>query len=163
MHVAHEGTIYCADGKTIAVLSAETGQVRWRQPTLLCDIRDVFVAGGSLWIGGFKPFQGRSSGKRGPAWGPYFATQRDLKTGEVLRHVEPENPSHHHRCYRNKATDRYLLAGRRGTEFIDLDSGHWEPNHWVRGGCIYGVMPRPTCCRGPPKYRGSHRHRNRRH
>lgn len=47
----------------------------------------------------------------------------------------------HHRCYPAKATENYILTGRNGTEYIDVKSGHWEPNHWVRGGCIYGVMP----------------------
>jgi outer membrane protein assembly factor BamB len=97
----------------------------------------VFVAGGSLWLGGFKPFPK----KRGPSWGPYFATQRDLATGEMLMHVEPENPGHHHRCYFNKATDRYILAGRRGTELIDLASGEVLWHSWARGACKYGVMP----------------------
>ena len=96
----------------------------------------------SVWLGGFKPWQGRGPGtKRGPAWGPYFVTQRDLATGETLRHIEPDNPGHHHRCYRNKATDRYILAGRRGTEFIDLESGDVRWHSWARGVCKYGVMP----------------------
>jgi outer membrane protein assembly factor BamB len=104
---------------------------------MLIQIRDLFAAGGSLWAGGFKPFPT----KRGPSWGPYFATQLDLTTGEMLMHVEPDNPSHHHRCYQNKATDRYILGGRRGTEFIDLKSGEVLWNSWARGVCKYGVMP----------------------
>jgi outer membrane protein assembly factor BamB len=88
-------------------------------------------------MGGFKPFPQ----KRGPAWGPYFATQRDLASGSLLMHVEPDNPGHHHRCYRNKATDSYILGGRRGTEFIDLKSGEVLWNSWARGVCKYGVMP----------------------
>ena len=28
----------------------------------------------------------------------------------------------HHRCYRDRATVRYLLAGRTGVEFIDVQS-----------------------------------------
>ncbi len=145
-----DGSIYCADGKTVAALSAETGKTRWTQDVLLCDIRDAFVAGGSLWLGGFKPWQGRESGRRGPAWGPYFATQRDPATGKVLMHVEPENPGHHHRCYQNKATDRYILGGRRGTEFIDLASGEVLWNSWARGVCRYGVMPSNGLLYVPP-------------
>ncbi len=141
LRMVFDGTVYCAGGETVAALSAENGKLRWEQTPLLCDVRDAFVAGGALWLGGFKPYQGRRSGKRGPAWGPYFATKRDLATGEVRLHVEPENPGHHHRCYRNKATDRYILGGRRGTEFIDLDSGEVLWNSWARGVCRYGVMP----------------------
>ena len=131
------GSVFCAGGKTVAALSAESGKTLWTQTPLLTEIRDTFVAGGALWLGGFKPFPT----KRGPSWGPYFATRRDLDSGEVLMHVEPENPSHHHRCYQNKATDRYILGGRRGTEFIDLESGEVLWNSWARGVCKYGVMP----------------------
>jgi len=137
LHMVHGGSLYYCDGPTVTALSAETGKMRWTQPTLLTEVRDVFVAGGSLWVGGFKPFPA----KRGPSWGPYFATQCDLATGKVLKHVEPDNPGHHHRCYSNKATDRYILGGRRGTEFIDLESGDVLWNSWARGVCRYGVMP----------------------
>jgi len=150
LRLVWDGSVFCANGDTVAALSAENGRTRWEQTPLLCDIRDVFVAGGSLWLGGFKPWQGRRQGKRGPAWGPYFATQRDLATGKMIRHVEPENPGHHHRCYLNKATDRYILAGRRGTEFIDLASGEVLWNSWARGVCKYGVMPCNGLLYAPP-------------
>jgi len=139
-------SVFCADGKAIVALSAERGETRWRQVPSVTQIRDVFVAGGSLWVGGFKPIEG----KRGPSWGPYFATQRDLATGKMLMHVEPENPGHHHRCYSNKATDRYILGGRRGTEFIDLKSGEVLWNSWARGVCRYGIMPCNGLLYAPP-------------
>ncbi len=137
MRMVGNGSVFCGDGKAVTVLSAQTGETQWARAASLTEIRDMFVAGGSLWVGGFKPFPT----KRGPSWGPYFATQRDLTTGEILMHVEPENPSHHHRCYSNKATDRYILGGRRGTEFIDLKSGEVLWHSWARGVCKYGVMP----------------------
>jgi len=146
----HGDRVVCADAKTVTVLAADTGKRLWVEPTTLCQLRDVFVAGGSLWIGGFKPWQGRSSGKRGPAWGPYFATQRNLETGKILSRVEPECPGHHHRCWRNKATDRYILGGRRGVEFIDLATGDYLWHSWVRGVCRYGVMPSNGLLYAPP-------------
>jgi len=146
LRLAYEGNLVCANGRTVSLLDARTGQARWSQPASLVSIRDVFVVGGSLWLGGFKPFRA----KRGPSWGPYFATQRDLATGKILKQIEPENPSHHHRCYLNKATDRYILAGRRGVEFIDLDSGEVLWHSWVRGVCRYGVMPANGLLYAPP-------------
>jgi len=146
MRMVSNDSVFCADGKTVTVLSAQTGQTRWTRAASLTEIRDVFVASGSLWVGGFKPFPT----KRGPSWGPYFATQRNLTTGEILMHVEPENPSHHHRCYSNKATDRYILGGRRGTEFIDLKSGEVLWHSWARGTCKYGVMPSNGLLYTPP-------------
>jgi len=146
LRVVCDGKVVCADGRTVTALSAETGESLWTQPASLTDIRDVFVAGGSLWVGGFKPCEG----KRGPSWGPYFATQRDLATGKTLMHIEPENPGHHHRCWPNKATERYILAGRRGVEFIDLNSGDVLWHSWVRGVCKYGVMPCNGLLYAPP-------------
>ncbi len=141
-----DGNVICAGGRTVTALSAETGRAVWTQRALLTDIRDAFVVKGSLWLGGFKPIEG----KRGPAWGPYFVTQRDLATGKVLMRIEPENPGHHHRCWRNKATERYILGGRRGVEYIDLQTGDVLWHSWVRGVCKYGVMPCNGLLYAPP-------------
>jgi outer membrane protein assembly factor BamB len=67
----------------------------------------------------------------------------DPFTGEKKREFPPDVFVNwfHHRCYPCKATGKYILAARNGTEYIDLDSERWKPHHWVRGGCIYGVMP----------------------
>jgi len=151
MRVVCDSCVVCADRQTVTALSAETGRTLWTQPASLCQIRDMFVINGSLWVGGFKPWKGRGPGRRrGPAWGPYFATQRDLATGKILKHIEPENPGHHHRCWRNKATERYILGGRRGVEFIDLRTGDVLWHSWVRGVCRYGVMPCNGLLYAPP-------------
>jgi len=146
LRLVSDDSVFCANGATIAALSVDTGETRWRQVPAVTEIRDVFIAGGSLWVGGFKPIEG----KRGPSWGPYFATQREPATGKMLMHVEPENPGHHHRCYANKATDRYIFGGRRGTELIDLESGEVLWNSWVRGVCKYGIMPCNGLLYAPP-------------
>ena len=149
LRLVYDGCVVCANGQTVTALAADSGETRWTRDASLCNIRDAFVAGGALWLGGFKPYD---TGRRhtGPVWGPYFATKRDLSTGEMLMHVEPENPGHHHRCYLNKATDRYILGGRRGTEFIDLASGEVLWHSWARGVCRYGVMPCNGLLYAPP-------------
>jgi outer membrane protein assembly factor BamB len=146
MRFVHDGSIVCIGGGKVILRSAKTGKAKWSQQMLLTDVRDAFIAGGSVWLGGFKPIKG----KRGPSWGPYFATQRDMATGKVLMHIEPENPSHHHRCYYNKATDKYILAGRRGIEFFDLETGEVRWHSWVRGVCKYGIMPANGLVYAPP-------------
>jgi len=146
LRLAAAGRVVCTAGSNVVVLSADTGKTAWRQKSLLTDIRDVFIAGGSLWLGGFKPIEG----KRGPSWGPYFASERDMESGKLLKHIEPANPGHHHRCWQNKATDKYILAGRRGVEFIDLESGRVLWNSWVRGVCRYGIMPCNGLLYAPP-------------
>jgi len=146
LRVVCDDSVICASGRTVTALSAETGKTLWSRPGLLTDIRDAFVINGSLWLGGFKPCEG----KRGPSWGPYFVTQRHLATGKVLMHIEPKGPGHHHRCWRNKATERYILGGRRGVEYIDLQTGDVLWHSWVRGVCKYGVMPCNGLLYAPP-------------
>lgn len=133
--------VICASDDTVTALSKETGKPLWEQQPRLLSIRDAFVINDTLWLGGFKPYQGEKKARRGPQWGPYFLNQLDLATGEVLREIDPDNPEHHHRCYQNKATDRFILGGRRGTEFIDLKTGDVLWHSWARGACMYGVMP----------------------
>ena len=51
----------------------------------------------------------------------YAVLGLDLQTGD-RKHRFPTKEilhvGHHHRCYRNKATERFLLMSRRGVEFI---------------------------------------------
>ncbi len=61
---------------------------------------------------------------------------------------------HHHRCYRNKATEKYLLLGKEGVEYVDLESGEVIINRWVRGACLYGVMPANGLLYLPPEQCG---------
>lgn len=42
------------------------------------------------------------------------------------------------------------MTSRTGIEFIDTASKHWDINHWVRGGCLYGVMPSHGLTYAPP-------------
>ena len=80
-------------------------------------------------------------------------TGRDLQTGEVKMRVPARRAIphwFHHRCYRSRATDKYFIASRTGIEFIDLEAKHWDINHWVRGGCLYGFMPANGLIYVPP-------------
>ncbi len=79
----------------------------------------------------------------------------DPMTGQVRRNRPPDREFFapgmgHHRCYRNKATGRYLLLGRSGVEFIDLKTGQGIANHWIRGTCQYGIMPANGLLYVPP-------------
>jgi len=92
-------------------------------------VPDVFVAQGLVWVHdketmsivGLDPVSGTE--------------RRRLSTEKAL------DNGHHHRCYRNKATERFLVTSYRGVEFVDWASGDVDRNHWVRGTCRYGVMP----------------------
>ncbi len=91
---------------------------------------DVFVIDGVVWAGNLR---GGSD--------PGFTEGRDLKTGKITTTIPPQKAYGHHRCYRNKATVKWLLVGRGGIQFIDPASGSVKGNSWVRGTCQYGTMP----------------------
>jgi outer membrane protein assembly factor BamB len=124
-----------AGSAQLVALAADTGKELWR-----CDCveghtssPEVLVANGLVWVG------------ENPAHKQLdFRTARDLHTGEVRKQFGPTEgwaTWHHHRCYREKATTRYLLTSRTGVEFTDMESGQLTPHHWIRGICRYGVLP----------------------
>jgi hypothetical protein len=55
--------------------------------------------------------------------------------------AQADEPGHHYRCYRSKATQRYLLLPKRGVEFLDLAGDDHMRHDWLRAPCIYGVLP----------------------
>ena len=130
-------------GKLIA-FSAGDGKELWRCPTAqgYNAPADVFVADGLVWAS-YAPQRNTTD----------FTEGRDLHTGEVKRRLETDavfTVAHHHRCYRNKATDRFILLGRTGIELIPLDGTKPVRHCWVRGACQYGVMPANGLLYAPP-------------
>lgn len=123
-------------GELIA-FSANDGERLWG-----CECRecynapvDVLVADGLVWTGNLV----RASD-------PGVTEGRDPRTGQVKRTRAKDQTFFtagmgHGRCYRNRATERYLVLGRSGVEFINLATGTAIANHWVRGTCQYGVIP----------------------
>jgi outer membrane protein assembly factor BamB len=129
---------------TMTALNADTGEKIWTAPHPYAGYNspeDLFVINGKVWIG--------RTAKGGPD-GRYFG--HDLKTGALDVEFPPTVKTHwfHHRCYRAKATDRFVLCSRTGIELVDLDTGEWTINHWVRGGCLYGIMPANGMIYSPP-------------
>ena len=133
-------------------MSAETGELLWMQPKkyighLWYEWKDVFVIDDLVWTWSAEFDQaiiktGRNAQQR-QQW-PRSVNGYDLQTGALEQEVPLGNifrTHHHHRCYRNKATVRYILASRRGTEFVDLQDGKHTVDNWVRGTCHVGMMP----------------------
>ena len=148
-----EGTIsFHSVPGTLCAFNAEDGRLLWKhgyggwvhntQP-------NAFVIDGTVWI--HEHLEGAvKAGKRMvlPAelqkTADYAVLGLDLHTGEQKHRFstrETFDVGHHHRCYRNKATERFLLTSRRGVEYIDVASGENHLHHWVRGACLLGVMP----------------------
>ncbi|MCY2987019.1 MAG: PQQ-binding-like beta-propeller repeat protein, partial [Planctomycetota bacterium] len=86
---------------------------------------DLFVIGGVVWVG--NDFRGL-----------------DLKTGEPGKQINTQGPKvgmPHHRCYRDKASERFIFTGKSGIEVLSLDTGWLSNNSWIRGTCQYGIIP----------------------
>jgi len=138
------GTLYAFDAKD--------GRQMWRHAYGgwgHCTPPDVFVVGDVVWT------HVNAKTEFGFVWGKGFKAKDssvvdyriqalDLRTGKLrgeLPTKEVFNVGHHHRCYRNKITERFLLASRRGVEFVDLATGENHQHHWVRSGCLLGNLP----------------------
>ena len=137
---------------TLHALDAENGSTIWTHPYggwghqtspevfVIDDLVWTHVkadaAFSSSWGGGYKVLE---TGKV-----DYRIQALDLKTGKLVKELSTRdvfNVGHHHRCYRNRITEDYLLSSRRGVEFVDLATGENTQNHWVRSGCLVGNLP----------------------
>ena len=149
--ILSDGVVLQAEPEQLTALSAQTGKQLWTRPKrpigwLWFQWKDVFVIRGLVWTWSAelerKTYtQGKRRGRS--AW-PVSVNGYDLKTGKLKRQVPLGHiftAHHHHRCYPNKATARYILASRRGTEFVDLLEGKHTVHNWVRGTCHLGMMP----------------------
>ncbi|NQT87501.1 PQQ-binding-like beta-propeller repeat protein, partial [bacterium] len=123
-------TAHSRDGEAIAY-DAATGKKLWSVNAVenFRGPADVFVIDNMAFIRSMKPG---------------LAVGLDLKTGQI-KHVPSKsrirNPATHWRCYRNKATENYLILCQRSTEFHSVATGAMHVDGFARGACQYGVMP----------------------
>ncbi len=150
--IVKHGVVVHASPNNLAGFSAETGKLLWTQPKryighLWYEWKDVFVIDGLVWTWGADLERSvlENSGKqKQKSLYPTTVKGYDIHTGKIKKNVDLGyifKTHHHHRCYRNKATLRYILASRRGTEYVDLKEGHHTVHNWVRGTCHVGMMP----------------------
>ena len=137
------GTLYAYDAKDGKLLWKHRygGWAHFYQP-------DVFVINRLVWVHEHVPVKEGIPGNKHylPNKGklPYAVIGLDPRTGEVRKRFDTReifNVGHHHRCYRNKSTVRYIICSRRGVELVDLATGKNFTNYWARGGCLYGILP----------------------
>ncbi|MBI1371318.1 MAG: PQQ-binding-like beta-propeller repeat protein [Phycisphaera sp.] len=143
--VLHGDVVLFAGGdRKMHGYDAATGKELWSAPHERGGYQspeDLLVIDGKVWSAA------TTSGKDNGEW-----TGRDVKTGEVKVQFPPNVDTYwfHHRCYIAKATDNYLMPSRTGIEFVDFRKEDWQIHHWVRGGCLYGVLPANGFTYAPP-------------
>jgi outer membrane protein assembly factor BamB len=157
--IVHDGVVVHASPNQLAGFSADSGRILWTQAKkylqhLWFEWKDVFVIDGLVWTWSAELEREVLEGTRRQrsTW-PATVNGYDLHTGRLTKKVSLGNifkTHHHHRCYRNKATSRYILASRRGTEYVDLEEGKHSVHNWVRGTCHVGMMPANGLQYAPP-------------
>lgn len=121
---------------TLIAYAADTGKELWSAPCRegYNSPVDLFVVGSTVWVG--PDFRGL-----------------DLVTGKQVGKIDTTAPKvgmAHHRCYRNKATERFIFTGKSGVEVLSYDQGWLSNNSWVRGTCQYGIIPANGLIYAPP-------------
>ncbi len=134
----HDSLVLYAGGDgTMRGFDAASGKPLWEAPHEKSGYRspeDLIVSAGLVWNAG------TTSGSQS---GEFIG--RDPLSGQVKQRFAPDVPPDtywfHHRCYIAKATEKFLIPSRTGIEYVDTQNEHWNLNHWVRGACLYGVLP----------------------
>ena len=142
--VATDGVVLLLGRGTLEAHDGATGKPMWERkvvPGNSLGGEDLFVINGLIWLGMTCADENRTPSRRGVN---ALAIGYDLRTGQERKQVFASgliSPEHHHRCYRNKATDRYLISSMEGAEFLDLEGTNSAQNNFVRGACMLGMMP----------------------
>ncbi len=134
----------------IAAFSTETGDLLWSRKSNASHTGsrglEAYIIDGLVWLTDVPPEQADDR----------LATLTlglDPLTGDVVKTV-PSGPvwntGHHKRCFPGKATDRFIIYSRRGTDFLELATSDVSPNNWSRGTCGYGSMPANGLLYAPP-------------
>jgi outer membrane protein assembly factor BamB len=139
--VVSDGVVLCNLSQKLTAISAKDGEKIWETKGGggFHAPMDVFVIDGVAWTGDHP----RDSVAPPPV--NDFSRGYSLQTGAVIGEntvmVDLQTAGHHHRCYREKATSRYIIGGKRGFEMMDLKDDNHARANWVRGTCQYGMLP----------------------
>ena len=115
----------------LTAVSLADGKPLWTRPgsrplaAACLQPTDVFVANGLVWCGN-------------------SLSGVDIHTGDVKKKVtigKLISPGHHYRCFRGKATERFLIYPKRGAEFVDIEGDGHMRHDWLRSPCFTGATP----------------------
>ncbi|MFA6561285.1 MAG: PQQ-binding-like beta-propeller repeat protein [Verrucomicrobiia bacterium] len=142
--VAHDGVIALLGGKSLEAHDGATGKLLWSKEVHLAHglgSEGLYVINGVAWPDMLSVDDEQNPGGKSPN---VLAIGYDLRTGAEKKRLFVKNlrsPEHHHRCYRNKATERFIISSMEGLEFLDVRGSAHSQNNFVRGACKLGVMP----------------------
>ncbi|MCB1226278.1 MAG: PQQ-binding-like beta-propeller repeat protein [Verrucomicrobiales bacterium] len=133
--VLNDKAVYYAWDQKLTTLSMEDGRVLWNSDWVANDYRSpvsVMLMNGLVWSMDITSARGL---------GTFIG--RDLLTGDVREQFDlpPFKGIGHHRCYKAKASGDFVLLSRSGVEYVDPTKQSYDENHWIRGACLYGILP----------------------
>ncbi len=146
-------TIVMQGGKSVSAYDAADGRLLWQKtvpPIGGGEGDDLFVIDGLVWRGMLSVDEEGKPMRKSPN---ALVIGWELRSGREKKRILVKNlrsPEHHHRCYRNKATVRYLISSYEGAEFLDFKADNHSQNNWLRGACRYGMMPANGMLYVPP-------------
>jgi len=142
--VLADGAVVLLGGTSLAACSLEDGSLWWQRKVPAArgaEAADLFAIRGLVYRGMICATEQGEPTSKSPH---VLLIGYDLRTGEEKRRLFVKNlrsPEHHHRCYRNRATVRYIISSYEGAEYLDLEGDNHCQNNWVRGACRYGMTP----------------------
>jgi len=134
-------------GGRLVGVSEATGEILWRSEQLNSghfSPEDLYLINGLIWTA-------QTGGSQQS--GTHFQAV-DAKSGQIKHDFVAEQMEAffmHQRCYPGRATERYIMTSGTGTEFLELGTEHCDLHHWLRGSCIYGIMPCNGLIYKPPE------------
>lgn len=146
--VVYNNLVYSTQGfdykaSKLYAFYAETGQHKWTANHPVSGHKspdDLMIINGLAWSGATAGVKHNST-KLGSS-GVFVG--RGSEMGSVKQTITPtldQQSYYHQRCYPARATKKYMLVSTSGTEFVSLEEGDWNTNPWVRGACLYGIIP----------------------
>ncbi|HIQ20408.1 MAG TPA: methyltransferase domain-containing protein [Planctomycetes bacterium] len=131
--VLHRDLVLFSPRGNIFAIDADTGKVVWtvknKPRSGHFSLEDFYVLGDRVWVLG-RPNNG------------VFVTYSVEDGSKVAEYRNPIRSFYiHQRCYAGRATERFQLPPMMGLMLYDMQQDRWFNNHWIRGGCFYGVMP----------------------
>jgi outer membrane protein assembly factor BamB len=151
--VIHDGVVMLLGGKGLEAHDAATGKLLWNKEVKLAHglgSEGLYVVNGVVWPDMIGVNDDQTPNNKSPH---VLAVGYDLRTGAERKRLFVKNlrsPEHHHRCYRNKATERFIISAMEGCEYLDLQGSAHSQNNFVRGACKLGIMPANGMLYVPP-------------
>jgi outer membrane protein assembly factor BamB len=140
--VIHKDRVLFSPMKEIYAISAETGKILWtvkdKPRSGHFSLEDFYVIDNKVWA-----MQPKNNGA--------FTTYGLADGAKLAEYSNPIDSFYiHQRCYPGRATVKYQLPPIMGTVVYDMEKDEWSNNFWIRGGCVYGMMPANGMIYTPP-------------